>query len=171
MTDTRNSKPSPGRMRLLKTLAAERGETFAMPTTNAQAAAEIRRLRARPRSSRIDIARERRAVSRDMATARGGAAAPQTHELTGHGSTAAWSSEARPLLTILHSREAGTLVDGTTAGDGAAGVLKDHGLRWSPSIGRWHLPGSARKPDNHRLLAPLAAALRVCGFEVELPDD
>lgn len=72
---------------------------------------------------------------------------------------------------ILHSHDAGTLVDGTTAGDAAAGILKDHGLRWSLSIGRWHLPGSARKPASHRLLGPLAAALRVCGFDVELPDD
>ncbi len=171
MTDTRNSKPSPGRMRLLKTLAAERGETFAMPATNAQAAAEIRRLRARPRSSRADVVRERRAISRDMATERGGAAAPQDHELTGYGSTAAWSSEVRPLLTIQHSQETGTLVDGTTAGDGAAGILKGHGMRWSPGIVRWHLPGSARQPANHRLLGPLAAALRVCGFDAELPDD
>jgi len=171
MTDTRNNKPSPGRMRLLKTLAAERGETFVMPTTNAQAAAEIRRLRTRPRTSRADVMRERRAVSRDMATRRGGAAAPQSHELTGYGSTAAWSPETHPLLTILHTREAGTTLDGTTAGDGAAEILKDHGLRWSPGIGRWHLPGSACKPANHRLLGPLAAALRVCGFEVELPDD
>lgn len=171
MTDPRHTKPSPARMRLLKTLAAERGETFAMPTTNAQAAAEIRRLLARPHTAAADLARERRAVAEDMATARGDAAAPQPHELTGHGSTAAWSAETRPLLTILHSHTTGTHVDGTTAGDGAAPVLKDYGLRWAPRLGRWYLPGSAGKAPDYRRLRPLAATLRVCGFEVELPDD
>lgn len=157
-------------MRLLRTLAMERGETFAMPTTNAEAAAEIRRLRDRPRSSRADVARERHAVSRDMAE-RGGAAAPQEHELTGYGSTATWSTDPMPLLNVQHTDAAGTLVDGTTAGDGAAGVLKQYGFRWSPRLGRWHLPGSAGKAPNYRLLRPLAAQLGVCGFEVELPDD
>lgn len=171
MPNSRHTKPSKAQERLLRNLAMERGVSFPTPRTAADAAAQIRRLLARERTPDTDIARERREIAADMATKRGGAATPRSHELDGHGSTAAWSSEARPLLTILHGQDTGTLVDGTTAGDGAAEILRDYGFRWSPQLGRWYEPRSANRPPNYRLLGPLAAALRVCGFEVELPDD
>lgn len=94
MTDTRqHHKPTPKQMRLLRQLAMERGESFAMPQTSTQASAEIRRLTGRKRSTRSDVARERAEVSRDMATRRGGSAAVRDDELTGYGSTARWSTD------------------------------------------------------------------------------
>jgi hypothetical protein len=171
MTDHRQSKPTPAQMKLLKTLAMERGETFAMPTTKAEASQEIDRIQGREHSRRDDVVRERRQVSGDMATGFADAAAAQPHELTGYGSTAAWSDDPRPLLTVLHSTDGGTTVDGTTAGDGAATVLRQYGFRWARDAGRWHLPQSSNRPPQMRRLWPLEAALRVCGFDVELPDD
>ncbi|HEX2071185.1 MAG TPA: hypothetical protein VHF90_06005 [Thermoleophilaceae bacterium] len=168
MPNSRHTKPSQAQERLLRNLAMERGESFPTPRTAADAGAQIRRLLDRQRTPDTDIARERREIAADMATKRGGAATPRSDELDGHGSTAAWSSETRPLLTVLHSREAGTTLDGTTAGDGAA---EHYGFRWSPQLGRWYEPGSANRPPNYRRLRPLAAELCVCGFEVELPDD
>jgi len=171
MPNSRHTKPSQAQEQLLRNLAMERGESFATPRTAADAAAEIRRLLGRARTPGTDIARERHQIADDMATKRGDAATPQSHELDGHGSTAAWSERTDPLLTILHTREAGTTLDGTTAGDGAGEILKEYGFRWSPQIGRWYEPRSANRPPNYRRLRPLAAQLRVCGFEVELPDD
>jgi hypothetical protein len=171
MTNPRHTKPSKAQERLLRNLAMERGESFPTPRTAADATAAIRRLLGRERTPGTDIARERREIADDMASKRGGAATPQSHELDGHGSTAAWSKTTAPLLTILHTRDAGTTLDGTTAGDGAGEILKEYGFRWSPQLGRWYEPRSANRPPNYRRLWPLAAQLRVCGFEVELPDD
>lgn len=171
MPNSRHPKPSQAQEQLLRNLAMERGESFATPRTAADAAAEIQRLLGRKRTPDTDIARERRQIADDMATQRGDAATPRSHELDGHGSTAAWSSDPRPLLTVVHSRQDGTTLDGTTAGDGAAEILKDYGFRWSPKLGRWYEPRSADRPPNYRRLRPLAAHLRVCGFEVELPHD
>ena len=38
-------------------------------------------------------------------------------------------------LTIPHTHESGTLIDGTTRGDGTADALKATGWRWGRSIG------------------------------------
>lgn len=167
MTDPRQSRPTPAQMRFLRALALERGESFAMPETRAQASAEIRRLKRRRRTPAADVARERDDIRRDLAAGAGDAAV-RPHELTGYGSTAAWSTDLRPVLVVSHDAKHGTLVDGTTAGDGAAEILKGYGLRWSHPLGRWQLPRSAGRPANARMLDALASALRVYGFEVEL---
>jgi len=64
------NRPTPKQLRLLRTLAVERGETFAVPQTKAEAA--------------------RLKVSHDLARA-GDAATPQSHELVGHGGNAHWA--------------------------------------------------------------------------------
>jgi hypothetical protein len=46
----------------------------------------------RQRSSRAEIARERREVAYDMATKRGDAAKVQDRELAGYGSSATWAA-------------------------------------------------------------------------------
>lgn len=171
MTDPRQPKPTQAQKRLLRQLAIERGESFAIPKTKAEASAEIRRLKSRRPSTRSDVRRERAEVSRDMATGRGDGAAIRPHELSCYGSSAAWSSEPLPLLRIAHSAAHGTSVDGTTAGDGAGEVLRSYGLRWSRELGRWQLPRSAGRSANRRLVDALAAALRVYSFEVELSVD
>ena len=39
------------------------------------------------------------------------------------------------MLTITHTPEAGTLIEGTSRGDGTAEILKASGWRWGRSIG------------------------------------
>lgn len=93
MTDTRRAaKPTLKQLRLLRELALERGESFAMPRTRSQASSEISRLRSRKRTSYTDIRRERLDISRALATERGGAAAIQSVEVAGYGSSARWAN-------------------------------------------------------------------------------
>ena len=83
--------PTKPQLRLLRDLALERGETFATPRSFAEADAEIKRLKPRRRMHRADRYREDRAVSRQMATGRGDAAAvDHDYETRGWGSSAAW---------------------------------------------------------------------------------
>lgn len=86
--------PSAKQMRYLRSLAAQRGESFAYPQTAAEASAEIERLKGRRRSSATERRIEREQVSRDMA-ARGGAAAVRDSEIVGYGSSARWKAGAR----------------------------------------------------------------------------
>ncbi len=41
------------------------------------------------------------------------------------------------MLTISHSAVDGTLIDGTSRGDGSGEVLRAHGWRWFRSIAMW----------------------------------
>lgn len=85
-------RPTRLQLRLLRDLASERGESFTYPRTFAQARAEIERLLPRKRMHYADRRREDRAVSRDMATGRGGAAAvDHDRETRGWGSSAHWT--------------------------------------------------------------------------------
>lgn len=86
--------PSDKQMRYLRSLAAQRGESFAYPQTAAEASAEIERLKARPRGSYAERRIERRQISRDMAF-RGGAAAVRESEVLGYGSSAHWKVGSR----------------------------------------------------------------------------
>src|SRR4051794_20605232 len=83
-------KPSPEQMRLLRTLADQRGESFAYPQSAAEADEEIERLKGRRPSSRVEQFIDRRAVSRAMAD-RGGATAIRDSEIVGYGSSAHWA--------------------------------------------------------------------------------
>jgi hypothetical protein len=168
MTDPRQSKPTPAQQRFLRELAVERGESFTTPSTFAEASAEIRRLKRRKPDHPHDVSRERAEVRRDMDANCGGAAAVRPHELAGYGSRAAWAATTSPLLTVRHRCTEGTTVDGTTAGDGAAEILRRFGFRWASSDGRWHAPRSAGQRPRHARLDALAEVLRVYGFEVEL---
>ncbi|MEA5456733.1 DUF3560 domain-containing protein [Sinomonas sp. JGH33] len=74
-------------------------------------------------------------------------------------------------LIINHSHEAGTLLEGTTRGDGSAPILKAYGWRWGRSINAWYIPMSRdRHPKTHKIDAT-AAGLRAKGFEVETDID
>jgi hypothetical protein len=85
--------PTLKQLRLLRTLALERGRTFAVPATRAQASGEIARLKTQRRSTRIERTLERRQISRDLANS-GDAAAVTRREIVGHGSTARWAGQA-----------------------------------------------------------------------------
>ncbi|MBT2519079.1 DUF3560 domain-containing protein [Streptomyces sp. ISL-90] len=70
------------------------------------------------------------------------------------------------MLTITHTHEAGTLIEGTAKGDGTAEVLKANRWRWGRSIGTWFIPNSRdHLPDTWKIQRT-TAALREAGFEV-----
>jgi len=85
-----HSKPaSKQQLALLRTLAAERAQSFAYPQNSMEADAEIKRLKRERRLSYADRRREDRDVGQAMR--RGGdAAAVGPEELSGYGSTAGW---------------------------------------------------------------------------------
>lgn len=69
-------------------------------------------------------------------------------------------------LTITHTHEAGTLIEGTAKGDGTAAVLKGTGWRWGRSIAAWFIPNSRDHLPNTWKINRTADALRAAGFEV-----
>jgi hypothetical protein len=83
--------PSARQMRYLRSLASQRGESFAYPRTASEASAEIERLKGRRRSSAAERQIERLDLSRDMA-ARGDAASVRDTEIVGYGSSARWKA-------------------------------------------------------------------------------
>lgn len=72
------------------------------------------------------------------------------------------------MLVITHTHEEGTLIDGTSKGDGTADALKANRWRWGRSIGSWYIPYSRDKRPDHYRIDATAKALREAGFEVDL---
>ena len=71
-------------------------------------------------------------------------------------------------LTITHTPIDGTLIDGTTRGDGVGRVLKASGWHWSSNLDSWYIPRSRdRQPDQTKIEAT-RASLEAEGFSVEL---
>ncbi len=89
MTNATQQPPSDKQLRYLRSLAAQRGESFSYPHSAAEASAEIERLKARRRGSYVERRIEREQVSRDMAS-RGDAASVRESEIVGYGSSARW---------------------------------------------------------------------------------
>jgi hypothetical protein len=87
----RGTKPTARQLAYLRSLAIQRGMTFATPATVDEASAEIRRLKRHHRSSRADIRDDRESVARDMAMRRGDNAKVREFEVTGYGSGATWA--------------------------------------------------------------------------------
>ena len=74
-------------------------------------------------------------------------------------------------LTISHTHAEGTLIHGTTKGDGANEVLKRHRWRWGRSITAWYIPHSRdTKAQQYRINAT-AQDLESIGFTVDLDID
>ena len=73
-------------------------------------------------------------------------------------------------LTITHTHEAGTMVEGTARGDGSAEVLKTCGWRWSRNLGTWYIPQSRDRMSSWRI-DRAALELRAAGFEVDVQVD
>jgi hypothetical protein len=86
---TTGKPPTKSQLRYLRSLAMQRGESFAYPQTATEASGEIERLKSRRRGSYVERRIEREQVSNDMA-ARGGAAAVREEEIVGYGSSARW---------------------------------------------------------------------------------
>ncbi|TPW78064.1 DUF3560 domain-containing protein [Schumannella soli] len=70
------------------------------------------------------------------------------------------------MLTITHTHEAGTLIEGTSRGDGTADILKANRWRWGRSISAWYVPNSRDHRPNHPTIRRTADALTAAGFEV-----
>lgn len=87
------NRPSPDQMKLLRRLAAERGQTFAYPSTGREASREIRRLLKTKRSHRSEVAADRAAVGRDAREALDGVIV-RRDEVQGYGSSATWRRAA-----------------------------------------------------------------------------
>jgi hypothetical protein len=83
------NRPTQEQMKLLRRLAAERGQTFAYPSTGREASREIRRLLKTKRSHRSDVAADRAAVDREAREALDGAIV-RPEEIQGYGSSASW---------------------------------------------------------------------------------
>lgn len=75
------------------------------------------------------------------------------------------------MLTITHTHEAGTIIDGTIRGDGTADILKAQRWRWGRSIAAWYVPMSRDRRPNLPRIRAAAAALEAAGFVVELEVD
>lgn len=71
-------------------------------------------------------------------------------------------------LTITHSPAEGTLIEGTSRGDGTAEILKTNGWRWSRQLGAWYVPQSRDHAPRTWVLDATAKALRTAGFDVEV---
>jgi hypothetical protein len=69
-------------------------------------------------------------------------------------------------VTITHTHETGSLVSGTSRGDGSAEILKGFGWKWGRSIDVWYLPMSRDRLPKTYLIERTAAELRNAGFEV-----
>lgn len=74
-------------------------------------------------------------------------------------------------LTIEHTETEGTLLHGTSRGDGSAEVVKGLGWRWGRSIGLWFVPCSRDAAPKRPLIEQTAVQLRAAGFEVEVSID
>ena len=74
-------------------------------------------------------------------------------------------------LTITHTHAEGTLIGGTTRGDGSAEILKPQRWRWSRNLGAWYVPQSRDRLARRAQINSTAAALRAAGFTVEVDID
>jgi len=74
-------------------------------------------------------------------------------------------------ITITHTHEDGTLVEGTSKGDGTNRILKDHGFRWFGSLGCWGIQRSRDRQANEWKINRAANALRAAGHDVEVEID
>ncbi len=97
-------KPTSRQLRYLRVLAEQTGTTFTTPHSTSEASRLIKELQQRKPTPRTDVQRERREISDDMATRRGDAAQVTPDELSGHGSTATWTTDAgeEPGPRVVH---------------------------------------------------------------------
>lgn len=75
------------------------------------------------------------------------------------------------MASIEHTEAEGTLLVGTSKGDGTAEVVKALGWRWGRSIGMWFVPRSRDHLPRRDLIERTAKALREAGHEVEVEID
>ena len=67
------------------------------------------------------------------------------------------------MIEITHNRAEGSLVAGTTRGDGTAQILTPLGWRWSRTITSWYLPRSRDRRAARATLEATRQQLEVAG--------
>lgn len=70
------------------------------------------------------------------------------------------------MLFITHDRSGGTLIGGTSRGDGTNLALKACGWRWSGQLGSWYLPRSRDCAANIAVIDHTVRALAAAGLQV-----
>lgn len=78
------------KLRYLRILQEQTGQTFEWPRDEAHASREIDRLKKVGMTSRSDRRRERRELQTDMASGRGDSSRVREDEVSGYGSSARW---------------------------------------------------------------------------------
>ncbi|OBG73985.1 MULTISPECIES: DUF3560 domain-containing protein [unclassified Mycobacterium] len=74
-------------------------------------------------------------------------------------------------IEIVHSAAEGTLVHGTTRGDGTNTLLKAAGFRWFRTLGVWGIASSRDRQPNRYKIQRAADALRAAGHTVSVDID
>ena len=74
-------------------------------------------------------------------------------------------------ITIRHTHADGTLVEGTSKGDGTNTILKANGFRWFRTLGLWGIAGSRDRQPNDYKINRAAHALREAGHTVTVEID
>ncbi|OZG29821.1 hypothetical protein BH683_007800 [Williamsia sp. 1138] len=74
-------------------------------------------------------------------------------------------------ITISHTAADGTLVEGTSKGDGTNTILKAHGFRWFRTLGLWGIAASRDRQPNEYKINRAADALRAAGHTVTVDID
>jgi predicted RNA methylase len=75
------------------------------------------------------------------------------------------------MITIAHTHADGTLVDGTSRGDGTAEILKACRFRWFPSLKTWGIAQSRDHLAKRWQIDSAAAQLRAAGHDVTVEID
>lgn len=75
------------------------------------------------------------------------------------------------MIEITHTWTEGTLVQGTSRGDGSNIPLKQAGFRWSRDLGCWYLPQSRDKSSKDWKISTARQLLETAGFEVTVTID
>ena len=70
------------------------------------------------------------------------------------------------MITITHTPANGTILEGTTRGDGTNHLLKPLTWRWSTNLGAWYLPRSRDTAPRTTVITDTTQHLRDAGHEV-----
>ena len=70
------------------------------------------------------------------------------------------------MITITHTPADGTILEGTTRGDGTNHLLKPRSWRWSTNLGAWYLPRSRDTAPRTTVITDTAHTLRAAGHDV-----
>lgn len=71
-------------------------------------------------------------------------------------------------ITITHTPSAGTLLEGTSRGDGVNEILKAHGWKWGRGLGKWYVPQSRDNTPKLQIIEETTKALTAAHHTVHV---